>query len=93
MITRVYKGNYGYQVAQLKNNDFKDVDYGKIIAEKKAELYEKIKNNDTEVRIQIGAQAFTEKEWDKLLENIDEAEESIKEAMKEKQDKREENHT
>ena len=53
----------------------------------KTELYHKLLNNETEVKIQIGNQEFTEKEWDKLMERIDKDLDDIQEALKEKEEK------
>ncbi len=52
------------------------------------EILEKVKNGETEPRFQIGSQSFTEKEWDRLLERFDSAEDDIKEDMEEEQEKR-----
>lgn len=65
-------------------------DYRKLLREKIEELSEKIRNGDTEPTFRIGSQSFTEKEWDKLLERFDSAEEAIREAMREEHTKREE---
>lgn len=59
-----------------------------MISERKQEIYEKVKNNETEASFQIGSQSFTIKEWEKLLKQFDSAEEKIKEQMKEEQAKR-----
>lgn len=64
-------------------------EYRKLISEKKEEIYEKVMNNDTEASVQIGAQSFTEKEWNKLLEDIDKVEEEVRKLMEEKQEKEE----
>ena len=53
-------------------------------------LYEKIKNGDTEVRYQIGAQEFSEEEWNKLLERFDEAEKELREQMQKEHEARKE---
>ena len=53
----------------------------------KTELYHKLLNNETEVKIKIGNQEFTEKEWDKLMERIDKDLDDIQEALKEKEEK------
>ncbi|MCR5557757.1 MAG: hypothetical protein K6F75_09400 [Butyrivibrio sp.] len=53
----------------------------------KTELYHKLLNNETEVKIRIGSQEFTEKEWDKLIERIDKDLDDIQEALKEKEEK------
>ena len=47
------------------------VDYGKFLKEKMNEIYEKIQNGDTETSYQIGAQSFTEKEWEEFLKRFD----------------------
>lgn len=64
-----------------------------VISEKREEIYEKIKNNDTETSFQIGNQSFTIKEWDKLLEQFDSVQEEIREQMREEQAKRQKKTT
>lgn len=59
-----------------------------LISERMTEIYEKVKNNDTEQSFQIGSQSFTVKEWEKLLAQFDEAQEEIREEMREEQAKR-----
>ncbi len=54
----------------------------------KTELYDKLLNNETEVKIRIGSQEFSEKEWDKLIERVDKEQERVQEALKEKEEKR-----
>ena len=63
------------------------MDLRKFISNKKNEIYEKLKNGDTEISIPIGAQSFTEEEWDKLLEKIDNITDEMKEAMREEYQK------
>ena len=63
-------------------------DYWKIISEKRNEIYEKLKNGDTEESFQIGGSYFTEKEWDKLLSEVDDITEEMREAMREEYRKR-----
>lgn len=46
------------------------------------EMTAKIKSGKIEPEFQIGARAYTKKEWDKLLANFDDAEETIKEEVK-----------
>ena len=48
-----------------------NMDYQRIISERRNEIYEKLKNGDTEESFQIGGSSFTEKEWDKLLSEVD----------------------
>ena len=63
-------------------------EYQKLISEKKNEIYEKLKNGDTETSFQIGGNSFTEKEWDKLLDEVDDITEEMREAMREEHQKR-----
>ena len=65
-----------------------NTDYQKIISERKSEIYEKLKNGDTEESFQIGRSSFTEKEWDKLLSEVDDITEEMREAMREEHQKR-----
>ncbi len=64
------------------------VDFMDLLKEKKAEIFKKVINGETEPKIQIGSQAFTEKEWDRLLKQFDSAEDAIKEKMREEFAKR-----
>ena len=65
-----------------------NADYQKILSERKSEIYEKLKNGDTEESLQIGGSSFTEKEWDKLLSEVDDITEEMREAMREEHQKR-----
>ncbi|NBJ92488.1 hypothetical protein [Parablautia muri] len=64
------------------------VDFMEMLKGKKEEIIKKVVNGETEPKIQIGAQAFTEKEWDRLLKQFDSAEDAIKEKMREEYAKR-----
>ena len=64
------------------------MDYRRIISERRNEIYEKLKNGDTEESFQIGGNSFTEKEWDKLLAEVDDITEEMREAMREEHEKR-----
>ena len=64
-----------------------DMDYSKLMKEKMDELFAKIKNGETEPKYRIGAEEFTEDEWEKLLDNFDSIEDMIQELLKEKQKK------
>lgn len=63
-------------------------DYLQLIRNKINEMYDKVKNNETEEKFQIGANSFTEKEWNKLLEEFDNIQETIRELMREEHEKR-----
>ena len=64
-------------------------DYAKFLEEKMNEIFVKIQNGDTEPTYQIGAQSFTEKEWEEFLNKFDTVEEAIQELMKEEQARKE----
>ena len=65
-----------------------NIDYQKLIGERKREIYEKLKNGDTEQSFQIGGNSFTEKEWDKLIDEVDDIIDETREAMRERHKKR-----
>lgn len=70
------------------NGTQQDKNYQELISEGKNEIYEKVKNGDTEESFQIGGSSFTEKEWDKLLAEVDDITEEMREAMREEHEKR-----
>ena len=55
----------------------------RFIRERKQEIYDKVRKGQTEVKIRIGAQEYTEKEWDKLIESFDETEDDIRRQLQE----------
>lgn len=59
-----------------------------LLKEKMNEILDKLRKGNTETRFRIGAQSFTEKEWDRLLERFDSAEDAVRELMKEEQEQR-----
>ena len=60
-----------------------------LIEERMEELQERLKNGGSEEpSYQIGAGAYTEKEWDKLLAGFDAAQRTIREAMRQEHKKR-----
>lgn len=73
--------NTSYYTQYPGNTDVKDTsgttqteevkDYGKLLEEKRNELWTKIMNGETEATYQIGGQSFTEKEWERLLKRVD----------------------
>lgn len=73
----------------VSNGPEKVVDYAKILEEKINEIFAKIQNGDTEPTYQIGAQSFTEKQWEEFLDKFDSVEEAIREMMKEEQTRKE----
>lgn len=55
-----------------------------LIAERKAQILDKVRKGETEVSIAIGNSSFTETEWDKLMARIDKTLELTKEEQKER---------
>lgn len=49
----------------------------------KKDIYDKIVHGDTTQKFAIGNQEFSVQEWDKLMADFDEAEEALREAVKE----------
>ena len=64
-----------------------DDDNREFLQKKMKELLEKIQNGEDETSYKIGAQSFTEKEWDELLENFDSIEDMLRELMRERHEK------
>lgn len=62
----------------------KDTDYRKFLLEKMEEMRARIKSGTIQPKIQIGAEAYTQEEWQKLLEKVDAAEETLREQLAEK---------
>ena len=54
-----------------------------FIRGRKQEILEKVKKGETEVKIRIGAQEYTQKEWNKLIESFDESEDDIRKKLRE----------
>ena len=74
------------QKTSQKEENLTTVDFMQMIKEKKQEIFDKVKNGDTEQSFQIGAQSFTIKEWNKFLERFDDTEDAVKELMQQEQE-------
>ncbi len=61
-----------------------------LIAERKAQILDKVKRGETEVSIPTGAGSYTESEWDKLMKKIDESLDVTKEEQEERFDRKKE---
>ncbi len=61
-----------------------------FLREKSEEILEKLRKGETEVSYQIGAESYTEKEWDKLMEKFDDIQEDVRRKMEERLKKLEE---
>ena len=85
-----------FRKAQMKENEDVDesrdkkenVDLMQFIRERMDEIFAKVQKDDTEESFQIGGSSFTIKEWEEFLEKFDDAEDAIRELMKEEQAKR-----
>jgi hypothetical protein len=74
-----------------EENEKNDItDYGQFIQEYIANIFEKVKNGDTEPTFSIGNQSFTTKEWDEFLEKFDASEDTLKALVEEEIEKRKE---
>ncbi len=71
----------------LKTVISQDDDNREFLQERMKELLEKIQNGEDGTSYKIGADSFTEKEWDELLENFDTIEDKIRELMRERHEK------
>ncbi len=66
-----------------RREDGQETDYRQFLLEKMEEMRARIKNGDIQPKIQIGAEAYTQEEWKKLLEKVDAAEDAIREQIEE----------
>ena len=66
-----------------RREDVQETDYRQFLLEKMEEMRARIKNGDIQPKIQIGAEAYTQEEWKKLLEKVDAAEDAIREQIEE----------
>lgn len=55
----------------------------KMIGSRKNEILEKVKKGEMEPVIQIGAQAYTEKQWKRMLESFDDTEKDFRDKIRE----------
>lgn len=60
-------------------------DYYEQLRKYKEKLLATLSSGDTEVYYQIGGKAYSEQEWDKLLERFDSAEDTLKKLLKEEE--------
>ena len=75
-----YTGN----TSVSNSSQSKNADYMELIANYKKEIYEKVKNNETEEEIATGGASYTQSKWRKLMESVDEHIEDIKEQQEER---------
>ena len=59
-----------------------DTDYRQQLLEHMKEMADRVRHGTIQPKIRIGAQEYTQEEWKKLLEKIDDAEEELQEALR-----------
>ena len=59
-----------------------DTDYRQQLLEHMEEMADRVRHGTIQPKIRIGAQEYTQEEWKKLLEKIDDAEEELQEALR-----------
>ena len=60
--------------------------YADILHKASAEIAEKVISSKTQQSIQLGAESFTLREWDKLITRTDDSINDAKDAIKERED-------
>lgn len=86
---RVRSESYTYSTtAKAKSNADVISEYQKVVEEKKVELSERLQGGNDQVSYQIGAQSFTEREWNKLIDEYDYAQNELKKLMRERHEER-----
>lgn len=66
----------------------KSTDYMELIADYKKEIFDKVKNNETEEEIPTGGASYTQSKWRKLMESVDRQIEDTKEQQEKAEAKR-----
>lgn len=81
-----YTGN----TSTNNSSQSKNVDYMELIANYKKEIFDKVKNNETEEEIQTGGASYTQSKWRKLMESVDQQIEDVKEQQEERAEQQKE---
>lgn len=68
----------------------KSTDYMELIANYKKEIFDKVKNNETEEEIQTGGASFTQSKWRKLMESVDQQIEDVREQQEKRAEQQQE---
>ena len=74
-----YTGN----TSVSNSSQSKNADYMELIANYKKEIFDKVKNNETEEEIQTGGASYTKSKWRKLMESVDQQIEDVREQQEE----------
>lgn len=83
-ITGVKKKNNFFGNRMKTNETDKTAECIAFLREKSEEILEKLRNGESEVSYPIGAESYTEKEWDKLLKKFDDIQEDVRRKMEER---------
>ena len=81
-----YTGN----TSVSNSSQSKNADYVELIAHYKKEIFDKVKNNETEEEIQTGGASYTQSKWRKLMESVDQQIEDVREQQKERAEQQKE---
>lgn len=87
---RVATGGEYIAAGKIQQEPSGDNDFMEALKKRKEEILEKVKKGETEPSFQLGAQTFTVKQWNKLVERIDEAIDDIQETAQQKKEQQEE---
>ena len=75
-VERKRKNAYGTE--RSRDEIDKTAECMEFLRGKSEEILEKLRNGETEVSYPIGAEFYTEKEWDKLLKKFDDIQEDVR---------------
>lgn len=87
---RIAEGGEYAAAGKIQQESSEDNDFMEALRKRKEEILQKVKNGETEPSFQLGAQAFTVKQWNKLMKRIDEAIDDIQETAEQKKEQQEE---
>ena len=90
MKTGAKKRNNSFGAEPEMNGMDKTAECMAFLRAKSEEILEKLRNGESEVSYPIGAESYTEKEWDKLLKKFDDIQEDVRRKMDERIKKLEE---
>lgn len=57
--------------------------FSQMVQDKREDFYDKLRRGETEPSFRIGAGSYTEREWKKLIESFDKAQEALREEIEE----------
>ena len=84
-------GNQRNVQGQSESEKVTTADLMNEISKKKQEIFDKVKNGDTQESIPLGGSSFTVQEWKKLMTKVDKNLEAVKQSQEErKEDQKEE---